>query len=97
MSVFGDKLLVAGIDRVAATFSVPKLVLGHIHYVPGNRPYSGVRSGARAWSVLFVLISGFPQQAKCKTGLPALLRMLHQAVHLVLCNTATYGESTVHN
>ena len=32
-----------------------------------------------------------------KAGLPALLRMLYQAVHLVLFHTATYGESTVYN
>jgi len=97
LSVLGYELAVTGVDSVAAPLGVPKLIFRHIHYKSGDRAHRGVRSGARTRLVLPVLVIRLPKQTQRKAGLPALLRMLYQAVHLVLFHTATYGESTVYN
>jgi len=97
LSILGYEFAVTGIDSVATPLGMPKLVLRYIHHKHGNRADCGIGSGARSRFVLPVLIIRFPQQTQGNAGLPALLCMLHQTVHLVLFYTATYGESAVYN
>ena len=94
-SIFGEKFTVACVYRVAAAFRVTKLVLRHIHYEPGDRPYRRVCSCTATGFVLALLVICLPPQTQLKACLAALLCIACQEFHLVLFYTATYGKSTV--
>ena len=82
---------------MALSFGVSKLVLRHVHYESRDRTYRSIRTRARPRPVLTFLVVRFPLQPKRDARLLALLRPLHQAVHLVLFHTATYGEPTIYD
>lgn len=92
ISVFGQKLSVAGIYSVTATLGMPIFVFAHVHHKSGDRSDGRVGSCTRPRPILPLLVVSFPLQAEFEARLPALLSIAGQPFHLVFVHLAVKGE-----